>query len=186
MAGAENSTEKPKLRLTYDDVERMSVTLADQIITSGMTRPERVLILPRGSLMPANIVTRFLNIKGHEILSAGVTSYVNGATERTDFTIGQFPTEEDVADKDILAIDEVCDTGHTLDYVTRRLRTMGGRVTSAVLHYKPTHSETGFVPDYYVEETDTWVVYPWEVHEAAGFEMFPDGQLIPAAATLDA
>jgi len=37
-----------------------------------------------------------------------------------------------------------------------------------VLHYKPSHTTYSDVrPDYYVDETDAWIVYPWDVGEAA-------------------
>jgi hypothetical protein len=36
-----------------------------------------------------------------------------------------------------------------------------------VLHYKPTHNAYGdAMPDYFVDETDAWIVYPWDVGEA--------------------
>ena len=36
-----------------------------------------------------------------------------------------------------------------------------------MLHYKPTHSKYGPLrPDFYVDETDAWIVYPWDVGES--------------------
>jgi hypoxanthine phosphoribosyltransferase len=39
------------------------------------------------------------------------------------------------------------------------------KVSSGVLHYKPTKSQTGYKPDYFVEQVDKWIVYPWEEKE---------------------
>jgi hypothetical protein len=46
--------------------------------------------------------------------------------------------------------------------VTERVRQAGGEPTTAVLHYKPTHSVVDGVPDVYAVETAAWVVYPFK------------------------
>jgi len=53
-----------------------------------------------------------------------------------------------------LVIDDICDTGHTLDNIVG--------IHTAVLHYKPHTSK--FKPTFYSEEfnSDSWLVYPWE------------------------
>jgi hypoxanthine phosphoribosyltransferase len=44
----------------------------------------------------------------------------------------------------------------------------GGHPETAVLHYKPTRTSFSTArPDYYVDETDAWIVYPWDVGEAS-------------------
>jgi len=46
--------------------------------------------------------------------------------------------------------------------VTERVRQAGGQPTTAVLHYKPSHSRVPGGPDHHVVTTDRWVVYPFK------------------------
>jgi hypoxanthine phosphoribosyltransferase len=62
----------------------------------------------------------------------------------------------------VLIVDEVWDTGTTIQAVIDRVRIAGGRPTTAVLHYKPGRSRVPAVPDCYVVATDAWVVYPFK------------------------
>jgi hypothetical protein len=62
--------------------------------------------------------------------------------------------------KKVLLIDEVADSGDTLKHAIEHVENLGvEEVRSAVLHYKPTSI---VVPDYYMVETTSWTVYPWE------------------------
>ena len=57
---------------------------------------------------------------------------------------------------------EAWDTGTTIHAVAERVRQAGGIPTTAVLHYKPTHSKVPSMPDHHVVTTDRWVVYPFK------------------------
>ena len=59
-------------------------------------------------------------------------------------------------------VDEVLDTGTTIQAVIDRVRLAGGHPTTAVLHYKPGRSRVPSVPDHHVVATDAWVVYPFK------------------------
>ena len=62
--------------------------------------------------------------------------------------------------KKMLLVDEVADTGDTLKHAVEHVKELGvEEVRSAVLHYKPTSIVK---PDYYMVETTSWTVYPWE------------------------
>lgn len=154
------------LQLGWGDIETLSVKLADAVAASGRTFG-RLVVLPRGGLAPGNILARRLNMSADQVLSAVITSYETGAFESSgEFRVGQFPGIEEVKGLRLLVVDEVCDTGRTLAEAVRRLQELGAaEVVSAVLHYKPGRSTTGYVPDFYVDKTDEWIVYPWEWHE---------------------
>jgi hypothetical protein len=50
----------------------------------------------------------------------------------------------------------------------------------AVLHHKPNQSSFPEQrPDYFVEETDAWIVYPWDV----GVDELPEGHRAAEAAS---
>jgi hypoxanthine phosphoribosyltransferase len=65
----------------------------------------------------------------------------------------------------LLIVDDVFDTGSTIDAVIRyieekaRLNTPKD-IRVAVPYFKPTRNVTDRVPDYYLHETDQWLKYP--------------------------
>ena len=60
-----------------------------------------------------------------------------------------------VTDKQILVVDDIADTGQTLNTFSK----LDG-VYIATIHY---HQQSTFVPDKWVhEKKDQWIVYPWE------------------------
>lgn len=161
------------LHETWDSIHDKTMQLARQIETHCEQTGERfdvILVVPRGSYYPVNIVARELGFGATDLLHACISTYVpNGTTRQVEFKLGQMPTREQLVGKNILIIEEVCDTGHTLQYLHQFLQEQGaGLVRVGVLHYKPLRSETQYVPDWHVAETDKWIVYPWEPHEANG------------------
>ena len=62
--------------------------------------------------------------------------------------------------KKVLVIDEVADSGECLELVKRLLKKQRPKsIKTAVLHKKPGSVHK---PDYFIEETKSWIVYPWE------------------------
>lgn len=158
---------------TWDSVYEISLKLAAMIESDARKSGQQfdaMIVIPRGSYYPANIISRELGFRPVDLLHACLHSYETGTTERQlDFKLGQMPTAEETRGKDLLIIEEICDTGHTLSFLVDYLKKAGAAsVRSAVLHYKSSRNETGFVPDWHVVETDKWVVYPWESSEAHG------------------
>ena len=69
-------------------------------------------------------------------------------------TFLQFPADPLLRGQRVLIVDEVWDSGTTIAAVTDRVRQAGGIPTTAVLHYKPTHSVVEGEPDVFAVETD--------------------------------
>jgi len=62
----------------------------------------------------------------------------------------------------VLIVDEIADSGKTLNIVAEHFKSLGVDVRTATLLYKK-HSITK--PNYYVREVgdDSWTIFPWEV-----------------------
>lgn len=152
---------------TWDSVYEKSLNLARVIAESCQASGERfdlMMVVPRGAYYPANIVARELGFGATELVHASVRSYE--VAEQGEFMVGQMPLPDQITGKNLIIIDEVCDTGKTLNYLVECLYDMGANlVRSGVLHHKPAQTQTGFVPDWSVVTTDKWVVYPWEEHD---------------------
>ncbi len=157
-------------RITWEDVHDKSVNLAELIKNHCQKIGERfdyLVVVPRGGYYPANIISRRLGFEADDILQASIGSYKQGSTDRLpDFRLGQMPSDAEVKGKQLLIIDEVCDTGSTHAFLAKHLKEQGATLVRAgVLHYKPTLSRSGFEPDWSVATTDKWVIYPWEADE---------------------
>jgi hypoxanthine phosphoribosyltransferase len=79
-------------------------------------------------------------------------------------------------DDRLLIVDDVYSSGNSIDAVLRRLsekakRNMPADTRIAVPYYKPRRNRTGRVPDYYLHETDDWLVLPYEITGLSGAEI---------------
>ena len=68
----------------------------------------------------------------------------------------------------ILLVDDVWDTGKTIEALIKRLekeipfyKTLDVRV--ATIYFKPTKNVTNFKPNYFIHDTDKWLVFPHEL-----------------------
>ena len=69
------------------------------------------------------------------------------------------------AEDRLLIVDDVFDTGRSVEAIVERLaaltrRNMPADVRVAVPWYKPARNLTGRVPDYWLHETDRWIKFP--------------------------
>ncbi|MCH8071752.1 MAG: hypoxanthine phosphoribosyltransferase [Proteobacteria bacterium] len=90
------------------------------------------------------------------------------------------------AEDSLLLVDDVCSSGLTLRVVINRLkqrlkRNMPQQVKIATVWNKPGHNRTGQAPDYFLHETDDWLVLPYEL---SGLSMDEVRANKPVAASL--
>jgi uncharacterized protein len=81
----------------------------------------------------------------------------------TDYLVSRLEAEDE-----LLIVDDVFDSGRSLDAVigelTRRCkRNLPNKIRIATVYYKPTRNRSALVPDYYVRATDSWLVFPHEI-----------------------
>lgn len=148
-----------KTVLDWHDIEAMVHRLIDRI--GDTERYDLMLVITRGGMVPACLVSEWTGLRN--ILVAAVMFYA-GVGETMDKPIFlQFPPDPLLKDQRILIVDDIWDSGRTIMAVKARVEAAGGRPDTAVLHYKPARSLfPDQRPDFYVEETDAWIVYPWE------------------------
>jgi hypoxanthine phosphoribosyltransferase len=143
--------------VSWSDLDRLVGALAARV------RPEAhdvMLAITRGGLVPAGMLAYRLGIRN--ILIAAVAYYDDQGQPGENPTFLQFPADPLLHGQRVLVVDEVWDTGTTIEAVIERIRQAGGEPTTAVLHYKPSRSRVSSVPDHHVVETDHWVVYPFK------------------------
>jgi hypoxanthine phosphoribosyltransferase len=145
-----------KDHVSWDDLVELVARLGDQV----RGEYDVMLCITRGGMVPAGMLAYRLGIRN--ILVAAVEFYDSLGHPAAAPTFLQFPADPQLHGRRVLIVDEVWDTGTTIAAVIDRVRQAGGLPTTAVLHYKPTHSVVDVVPDHHVVTTDRWVVYPFK------------------------
>lgn len=146
--------------VSWDEAYRLSKILAQKIKSSGF-KPDIVIGIARGGLVPARIVCDFLLLRDLATIKVehwGIAATMGKAKLK-------FPLPVDISGKKVLVVDDVVDTGDTYAVTMEHMKEKNpSEVRSAVLHYK---SCSTFVPDYWAEKQDAWkwIIYPWAAYE---------------------
>lgn len=123
-------------------------------------RPDVIVGLSRGGLVPARILSDMMGVRQLGVLGVSFRKGMGITAGDPRITQG---LDMDVSGRRILIVDDIADTGRSLEVAKDYLMRKGAKeIRVAVIHYKPV---SAFRPDYYVMTTTAWVVYPWEKHE---------------------
>lgn len=154
-----------KIYLDSNGLTCDSFVLARQILDSGFV-PDMILAIWRGGTPVGIAVHEFLKYKGidcyHTVIKAcsytGIAERGEPEVENLDYVMARLkPTSR------VLIVDDVFDSGRTAQTLKRLITQKTSFLRFAMLYYKPARNETGFVPDYFVKETDSWLVFPHEL-----------------------
>ena len=144
---------------TWERIHMESLQLSSKILQSGYY-PDVVIGVLRGGYIIARLVTDVIQV---EDLGVVEVKFYKGIGERAERPIITQPLTTDVRGKKVLIIDDVVDSGRTLQVVSEQVRLRGAKdVKSAALYYKP---KSIIKPDYFIVETEAWVFFPWEIVE---------------------
>lgn len=146
----------PKRMLDWAHIE----LLTDRLVERLPRDYDTMLVIARGGMIPGCLLSEKMDMRN--ILIAAVMYYtgVGHTLDRPLFL--QFPDDILLVGKRVLVVDDVWDSGKTIMAVKDRLRAIGCYHDVVTLHYKPGRSRVSERPDYHAEETDDWIVYPWD------------------------
>ena len=97
-----------------------------------------------------------------EIGGVGIKFY-KGVGDHFERPIITQPLTLNIKDKTVLVVDDVADSGRTLQLAVELIKLYGPKeVRTAALYIKP---KSIIIPDFYAAETDLWIVFPWEPAE---------------------
>ena len=142
--------------LTWERFGRMSEELATRITADGF-KPDAILGIARGGLLLAGALAYSLGVK--PVFLINVEFYTGVEEHRSDPVI--LPPQlqvGDIADKRLLIVDDVADTGATLETVQKICREAVREVRTAVLYEKPISTVRC---EYVGARTDRWIEFPW-------------------------
>lgn len=153
---ADSSDLEQKEILTWEDFGRASRELAHTIVHSGF-QPDIIIAVARGGLVPAGALSYSMGIKLSDAINVEFYTDVE-ETLPDPVLLEPLLDVNSLANKRLLVVDDVADSGRTLDLVLKLLRTHGAEVRSAVIYGK---SRSVVSPDYVWKHTDEWIVFPW-------------------------
>ena len=163
-----------KIYYTWRDVEHHTQEILRQICSDSW-RPDYVVGLTRGGLVPANLISQYL---GCRMETLKVSLRDDTECESNLWMAEDAFGHEMEQPKNILIVDDINDTGATLNYIRedwpsgcfpdnpRWTEVWGSNVRVAVL--VDNESSKSEIPvsysavDINKAEQDSWIVFPWE------------------------
>jgi uncharacterized protein len=147
--------------LTWPLYAEGAKALARTVVVDGY-RPDLILAIARGGLLVAGSMSYALRVKNLHVMNV---EYYTGVNERLDFPVILPPPLNliDLAAAQILVVDDVADTGHTLALVRDFCRPQVAQVRCAVLYQKP---QSVVDCEYVWRRTDRWIDFPWSTADA--------------------
>tara|TARA_B100001175_G_C19257196_1_gene517625 strand:- start:122 stop:703 length:582 start_codon:yes stop_codon:yes gene_type:complete len=147
-----------------------SFELAWKVFESGY-RPNYIVGVWRGGAPIGIAVQELLDVLGVESDHIAIrTSYYSslGKTNNKVLVYGlSYVIKKLESEDSLLIVDDVFDTGNSIKQVIKDIRTACKKNTPeikiATPYFKPNQNETDRKPDYFIHETDKWLVFPHEL-----------------------
>ena len=159
-----------KLFIKADKLLEDSFKLAWEVYESGY-RPNYIIGVWRGGAPVGIAVQEFLDVLGVASDHVAIrTSYYTGIDKRDknvkvyglNYMIKKLQSKDS-----LLIVDDVHDTGLSIEQVISDLKEACEQnipeIRIATPYFKPTKNKTNRKPDYYIHETDKWLVFPHEL-----------------------
>ena len=153
-----------------DQLLEDSFKLAWKVYESGF-RPNYIVGVWRGGAPIGIAVQEFLEVLGVTSDHIAIrTSHYSGIDKHNssvkvyglNYVIRQLESEDS-----LLIVDDVHDTGLSIQQIINDLKTACKKNTPeikvATPYFKPTKNKTDRKPDFYLHETDEWLVFPHEL-----------------------
>lgn len=139
---------------TYDNIHTACVSLVEQLKDRNI-KPLVVVGITRGGLFPAVIISHLLDVPMKTIeysSKEGAGDNKNHANDLPELDYSM-----------ILVVDDICDSGRTLEEVSKHYSQSETQVVTAAVYYK--ENPGGYVPDFYwhwIPKKSPWIIFPFE------------------------
>ncbi len=153
------------LYISANDFQYDCTRLAKKVYDDPTWQPDLILALWRGGAFPGTVISEVFAFLGraipHTIIKCA--SYTTIATRENgvSFEGADAVLESITPGTRVLVVDDVFDTGKTAEAIRNRLSHIDHRI--ATVYWKPNASLVPFAPDYYLRQTDDWIIFPHEL-----------------------
>ena len=144
---------------TWNQIYEMLLCQAQKIKTQNY-KPDIIVAIARGGVVSARILSDLLENPNLSFIQIEFYTNINQTLQEP--TLKQTLTPK-VTGKKMLLIDDIADTGKSLNLAKTHLQQQGAiEIKTATLYQKPQSITT---PDFYEKQTTNWVVFPWDIKE---------------------
>lgn len=154
--------------------ERLKARIAE--LAKEISRKERIDVVVgvlTGAFVFVADLVRAMGFEKLDIQFVRASSYGDG-TERSAFTVKGIE-RLNVAGKNVLLVDDIFDTGHTLKNLSQAIRDRGAAtVKTCALLDKPSRREVDFVADYIGFQVENLFVVGYGLDYAERFRALPE------------
>jgi len=148
-----------------------SFRLASQVYKDGF-RPHFIVGIWRGGAPIGIAVQEYFDYKEVETdhIAVRTSSYYGIDKQSKQIKVHglHYLIENANASDSLLIVDDVFDSGRSVEALMAQIKKLSRNnmpedVRIACPYYKPNNNKTDIVPDYYVHESDEWLVFPHEI-----------------------
>lgn len=145
--------------ISWDDIGELTFRLAQKILATNQ-KYDRLIALARGGVSITQALADALAVKKISVVQ---TEMYTGINEKMPTPVVIQPLASVIKDERVLVVDDLADSGETLLFISQYLCAQGPKdIKMATLFRKPW---TKVSPDFYVADSESWVIFPWEVRE---------------------
>ncbi len=157
-----------KTYLSAQQLLEDSFALGAKVVESGF-KPSIIIAIWRGGTPMGIAVQELFAYHGvktdHIAIRTSSYSGIDGRSNEIRIHGLNYLVKTVTQEDRLLIVDDVFDTGHTINTVIEQLGEKARLNTPhdirvAVPYYKPTRSQVERVPEYYLHETEDWLKYP--------------------------
>ncbi|MDH3691271.1 MAG: phosphoribosyltransferase family protein [Gammaproteobacteria bacterium] len=157
-----------KLYISPQSLLDDSFRLGAMILESGF-RPSFIIALWRGGAPVGIAVQEFLAYNrirtDHIAVRTASYSGIDSKAREVQLYGTNYLVKNVTFEDRLLIVDDVFDTGQTINALIEHLREKARRNTPgdiriAVPYYKPERNQSGRIPDYFIHETSQWIKFP--------------------------
>jgi len=165
-----------KIYISAQQLLEDSFRLAHQVFADGF-QPNFIVGIWRGGAPVGIAVQEYFEFKGIETdhISVRTSSYYGIDKQAKNIRVHglHYLIENANADDRLLIVDDVFDSGRSVDALIRQIHKQSRLNTPADIRvacpwYKPGKRQVDFKPDYYLHQSEEWLVFP---HELAGLDI---------------
>ena len=150
-----------------------SFRLANKVLEDGF-RPDFIIGIWRGGAPIGIAVQEYFDFKGivTDHIAVRTSSYYGIGQQSKEIKVHglHYLIENANAGDKLLIVDDVFDSGRSIDALIAQIKKLSRLNTPTDMRiacpwYKPNNTLVSMVPDYYVQTSDEWLVFP---HELSG------------------
>jgi len=148
-----------------------SFRLANKVLEDGF-RPDFIIGIWRGGAPIGIAVQEYFDFKGivTDHIAVRTSSYYGIGQQSKEIKVHglHYLIENANAGDKLLIVDDVFDSGRSIDALIAQIKKLSRLNTPTDMRiacpwYKPNNTLVSMVPDYYVQTSDEWLVFPHEL-----------------------